>query len=394
MSIKHFDFPDVGQIVKFASSQDGRVIGTPTTQTLAISRRKGVAYVADRALRAPIPGTTLLPHLGYYRGDYEMDRTTASGTLVSKSDPKRIDTLTGWIRARETVPVNLGFDYIEPPDWEECDALVQAAYANCAADFDLATTLAEAHKTAAMARNVHRDLRRMIRQGMTHGFGADLALDARMQWRYGWRLLSYDLDNLVKLLPDPFSGVIVTGKAKNAPIVTENTVHDSISFTNAIVSFTDTTRRSRQVRAKAAVYYRTRTLNVGWSAPTTTWELVPLSWVLDLFVSIGSMIEAWDVIRSADAYTASVGVLQSDYHEGYESYGSTPYYSAHCGQASIVEKRVQRARYPHGLPSILPHIRVRLKSATLLDLASILKKRLRVPAAMLAVTLGTLQGGD
>lgn len=393
MSIKRFDLPDLEVDVSYTTFWDGQSQYTVAGR-IPTSWVRGMACIADREQRSPIAGTTLLPHLGYYRGDYEMKNAPASATTTRRSDPRSYTVYNGYVSARAMGPDALGWTSVDPLDWDECDALVQAAFANCRANLDLSTTLAEAHKTATMVRNVHKDLRRMLKQGMTHGFGANLALDARMQWRYGWRLLSYDLQSVVELLHKPLSGTVVTGKAQNAMTQKQWTTHDSQSYTNAIVSWTDTFRQERQLRANAAVYYRTQTPNVAWSVPVTAWELVPLSWVLDLFVNIGSLLEAWDVINHADAYTASVGVLQTDYHEGSCTYESTPTHLASSGRGVLSEKRVQRARYPHGVPSILPHIRVRLTSATLLDIASLLKKRLRVPAAIMAVTLGTLQGGD
>lgn len=387
-----FNFPDVVVPAKYWVTLDGKRTDVTSSQAV-ISQRKGNAYIA-RGHRLPIPGTELLANKPYLRVDYKRDTQVASavGTEKSVNRVHHWDNILGGPIGGFSSYVS--WETLEHIEWEEGDRLVANAFADCKPNFDAATTLAEAHKTAQMAVNLRKRLRSMIKQGVNHGFGAQLALDARMEWRYGWRLLSYDLQELAHLVHRPLSGLVVTGSATDKKVLPEKVTTTAKDWGAALVRSTLRENGTRTYRAKASVYYRTRTANVSWSLPVTAWELVPLSWVVDMFVNIGKTLEAWDVIVNADAYTACIGYHYVDKSEGTQSYESTPTCTVQTGTARTHCEREIRARIPWGAPSYIPHFRVRLSSDMLLDLASILKKKLRVPAAAAAMTFSYLQGGE
>lgn len=278
------------------------------------------------------------------------------------------------------------------PDSVDANTLIAAALAKCRPNFDLLTSLSEAHKTVNLVRGVRNRFSDLITQGALHGFGhkLDTASDAWMEWRYGWRLLSKDLENMVKLLAKPMSDIVVRGSVKAEPVTTTSYSESTVDYGIAKIQDAITRRDTVAYKAHAAVSYAYVTPDVGWSVPVTIWELVPLSWIADLFFNIGTLLEAWDVIRSSNGTTQSLGIHQVELGTATQTYLSSSSTSVVSGTATATTKNERKVRLPWSLPCYVPSLRVRLQSQHIFDIAAVLKKRIRIPAAIATATLLTM----
>jgi hypothetical protein len=326
-----------------------------------------------------------LPHKSYRRFDYKENRPhgTYNGTYASGSkgygysqNPCRpVNGSTSSEEAARQLLDVLSLSVNET-------ALLQAALGQCQPDLDAGTFLAEAHKTVELLIGARRRTIALVRKGLSGGITkASQALgSAWLEWRYGWRILGYDIEAAVQAYNYPFRDNIVTGRAGTSlQEVDSYTDPDS----NYYVNFDKVSERSRDlsVRANASVAYSGKTINALLSPVTTGWELIPFSFVADWFVSAGDALKAWQVVSSALSVYCSIGykltetVITSVQNPtlGTGTWASSPYSATGTSTSNMT----LRTRVPRGPPSLLPQIRVSLNSKRILDAAALLATRFK-----------------
>jgi hypothetical protein len=265
-------------------------------------------------------------------------------------------------------------------------ALQQEAYADIAPQLDLLTTLSEVDKTVKMVLGIRKSALNLLREGLKGGWStAKAAASARLEWRYGWRVLGYDIQNFVDYWQEPWSYEITLGSS--APVViTENEIATTSSYGGYYCSFTDqcVINRKLSVFGRAGIRYDTRFVNVMVSPVNTIWELIPFSFVADWIVNVGTTLAASRAATLAAAQTSCVSYLFE------EESTASPIGVANGNGANAVSpygisytntsKSTFRMRVPLGRLHYTPQLNVKLDQGRLLDAAALLtnfKKDLR-----------------
>lgn len=386
MTSKIYDLPDRTSTIWYYYTQ---ILGTPPpadwSEELVVRRHLGTYIGAQTPhfMKQKREGR-LLPLNAYTRYDYEETRNpgtydgtyrypktgTATRIYSFKGNPPRGLNGTSDSLAVARSNVSDMLDGFDPT------ALSQAAFANIAPDLDALTTLVEAPKTLAMILGARRNAERLIRQASAGGFRTARAVSrAWLEWRYGWRILGYDIQNAVDAYNYPFRDNILEGRARDqrSEMRTYTQTDD-----NYYVSYTKVTdvSRSLQINALARARYSGRSLNVLASPVNTLWEVIPFSFVADWFVSVGDALKAWTVLARSEEVAASWGydfsesatMSLTDVKLGVGAYASTPFGASSSSSSECSLK----ARIPLGAPTLLPQIRLRMTGKNVLDAIALL----------------------
>lgn len=255
-------------------------------------------------------------------------------------------------------------------------ALQQKAFADIAPDLDLLTTLAEVPKTVSMVLGVRKRALGLIKQALRGGFDTARAMSsAHLEWRYGWRILGYDIQNFCDYWNRPFRSEILQGFAGTSFSEEEQVTAHVVNLYCQYDNICDI-NRTLNVKVRAAVKYSGRNANVLVSPVTTSWELIPLSFVGDWFVSVGDVLSAWSVISQADRIASSAGykweenarMVRANQAIGSSAQAVSPFGSE--GTSTSTGRLL--ARSPLGSPSLVPQLRVELTSARIADAVALL----------------------
>ena len=267
-------------------------------------------------------------------------------------------------------------------------AMQQEAFADMLPDLDLLTTALEAKETVDMFVNLKtraEDLLRRKRRGYA-GSGLmsvssiDAIADARMEWRYGWKLLLLDIENAVDAYNNPVRPIIITGRSRP--------VRDSWSESEAFDLVHDPShnygaewKKEEEYSAyvSAAAELRLVSKNFLASPAVSLWEMAKLSFVADWFVSVGDAIAAWEVIRKTRSSTSSFNQKWTLQCEKTDIGASTTATNVSSVQrdGSEVLKCEARLRDPLGAVSYIPQVRIDLNVDRLLDGATILRSKFK-----------------
>lgn len=149
---------------------------------------------------------------------------------------------------------------------------------------------------------------------------AKIVSEVWLELRYAWRPLLYDMHDIEKAInrmqagiEDPLHRAYDTERvtAKETSTFAQTTVKlpgtSALSFPGCLIS----QRRISTVEVKlhASVGLQVRTREVTMTDPfVTAWELVPFSFVLDWFVSIGDVLAAFSPFATGELRYATLGV--------------------------------------------------------------------------------------
>lgn len=258
-------------------------------------------------------------------------------------------------------------------------ALQQSAYAGLLPDLDVLTSMVEAGKTIDMLLKARSDAQRLILQALRGGkHTVQAALEAWIAWRYGWRILGFDIQNAIAAYNQPMRSKILTSRSGTTVDDVKTTIaHTTGNFAQFDV-FT-TVRSNVSVRVNVAAEYQAKSLNALASIPMTMWETIPFSFVADWFVSAGDAIAAWQALVSAKSHASSLGIKMTQTASAdvtNVSPGRDPYIVSAWASGKSEAKSTIKLRSPMGDPSFIPRIRIQLNSKRILDAAGLLRKRI------------------
>lgn len=313
------------------------------------------------------------PH-GSYRGTYE----TASKGYTFRSN--RVASMYGATASAAAAKAHC----LTMSQGVNLDALLQAAIANCQADYDVLTSMAELHKSVRMIANARRSAAKLVynalRRKPSFRYASEAVGRSWLEWRYGWRTLGFEISAAVDAFNAPNYRKFSYGNSATSV---------STSYTAPVQSFseyynawkeTSVYTRELSVRAAAIAEHRALVRNVLASPVTTAWELVPFSFVADWFVSVGDALRAWQVISTVGHLSTSIsykfvetGKLSvSGVTLGTGGNATTP--NSYVGEATSNAKFLWRR--PAHTPSLIPRVRVNLSFGKVLDLAALLRTRI------------------
>lgn len=345
----------------------------------------------------------LIPPRSYVRFDYE-SRTPPgfyTGTYSKVSSPARsysyftnwnLDPPSGSTSSR----LQAALAYSDMMSGVDTRGIEVDALANIVPDLDLLTSIAEAEKTAGMIVGAREDFSKAMK-----ALGKAVALarkgrvlravdvtsrtagDMWMQWRYGWRILGYDIQNAYDYYQRPILPLIRTGRSG---ITRGETIVSSTTTPYYYNTVTTESRLERTAGYRISAYARFRTESDAYIADPfiTAWEMIPFSFVADWFINVGNAIAAWKVIGSADqVYTASGSSFEEagrksilDVQSGSGTYASTPHSAS--AQSESTTALLIRSPLSRSSRIPIPRVNIRLTSGRLTDLAAILRSKVKL----------------
>lgn len=183
--------------------------------------------------------------------------------------------------------------------------LADAASAITSKGFDALTFLAQLHKVREMFRNVVQRVIGLLRNPRDIDHLASLWLEGR----YGWRTLRFDLMDLEDAIRDfDVKRRRYTETRGTSYTTSSRTVDAGSTSAGTYDTITDVTI---DISLKACITADISPSRFRTSLPTTAWELVPFSFVIDWFYDVGSALEAAMFQVSVSNYSASAGTKVS-----------------------------------------------------------------------------------
>jgi hypothetical protein len=201
---------------------------------------------------------------------------------------------------------------------------------------------------------------------------------AWLEGRYGWRTLVYDIDSLNK--------AIVNVMTKNEPKRYAKRKGDTYSFSVPKVTYGDfspiaqyqyTTTDKVTVGILGSVTADVHIPQFQVNPLMTGWELIPYSFVLDWFFSVGKALAAFSFLTLQYNYTSSKGFrvdVERTFDQRLVNYQSAYRSGYFMQQASC--KAVRKYRTPCQVP-LTPHFKLRLNQFKILDLLGMVVQKFR-----------------
>ena len=259
------------------------------------------------------------------------------------------------------------------------DALLLSAVSNSVPRLDILTSVAETHKTLDLVVQARKRAVALIKQLQKKGWKAlpRTASDTWLEWRYGWRLLGFEIEAVTEAINHPLKSLFVEGRAGESHVVEYESIGDSFPLLHSHLRVNANTtvqhRHDISVRANVNGKVKLQSANVLASPVVTGWELIPYSFVLDWFVNVGDVLTAWKAFSLAD-YTFSIGVKRVFDLSGTISgitYYDSAYTSASASGVSSL-KGETKIRWSRTKPSLIPQLNVDLTTPRSIDIAALL----------------------
>lgn len=206
---------------------------------------------------------------------------------------------------------------LAPPDWEP---LLQKSLAQAKTpSWDVGTFAAEFSKTLDLVVNFRKRLLKTMSDVMsskTYKTRARRSLtafsDTWLEYRYGWRLLAYDIEEVNSSLTKLQEGVKSLG-IRRVTSHGVNTITNSTSSSRAggipgaggpwDMTVSTVFRTESHTRSGLGIEGVARDL--AFIDPLVTgWEIIPWSFILDWFFNLGDMITAWSPFASGNVMWA------------------------------------------------------------------------------------------
>lgn len=197
--------------------------------------------------------------------------------------------------------------------------------------------------------------------------------DAWLQGRYGWRILIYDIKDITNLILEADAQQRTRLKDRTGTNLSH--VSDA-SFSNIFSTYRedieDITEFEVGVRGSVITDFMPNKISI--NPIVTAWELVPYSFVIDWFMSVGSALNALSFLALNDLYTASIGYYLGATRTisvSAEPVNGFTMVSENLSDFTCTEKWELRMRKPVRISST-PHIRVNLDEFKVADLFALL----------------------
>jgi hypothetical protein len=192
-----------------------------------------------------------------------------------------------------------------------------------------------------------------------------------LSYRYGWRTLVYDLQDLNEAVTNLNDGRNRRSVRKGH--TTKTTSYDSWDVDHGFGIRQHQYLDTVEIGLRGSVVADIEIPDFQFNPLITGWEIVPFSFVIDWFVSIGKSLAAICFLGQASSYTASYGISVK-VHREYEfniqwasGYSGTDYQNGESW--TEIHKRI-----PCTIP-FLPHFRVNLDPKKILDLLGLVIQR-------------------
>lgn len=231
---------------------------------------------------------------------------------------------------------------------------------------DTLTFLAELHKTVRMFKNFAKNLNKYA-QG-------DELYNLWLEARYGWRILMYDLIDIQKAL-DNLDDKRERFKERTGTDVSYTTNFDSFrdgGYGTWLHHFTDKV----EYGVRGSVIADIKPPKFDFNPIVTGWELIPYSFVIDWFVSVGSFLDAMSFLTITSDYRAAKGFKLKVTRQTFDATPSLkPNWAGTWTISSDCTYEIVR-RIPSSV-SYSPSIQVKLNAFKVADLVALVMQGLR-----------------
>jgi len=228
---------------------------------------------------------------GNWSGSHHRYDNASGYTMFTESNWSHPATLVPWEMSLTELS-NYGAGY-------DSAAQVQRAAASIYAQgHDSLTFLAELHKVARMFRQLRANLAKLLK-------GKNLA-SSWLEYRYGWRLLYYDIIDIQKAAANLES----TRKrfTQRSGTTASDTYVTSGIYNSGYLDFTVTLTTKVDISIRGTVTADIEPPNFRFNPINTTWELVTFSFIIDWILDIGTWLESLSFLSLATNYTAAGGL--------------------------------------------------------------------------------------
>jgi len=338
----------------------------------------------------------LLPHTSYEVTDF---LTEKQGGLFEFSNPA--GTVAGVVHYDASYPWPAGSASVWSVSESEVDSaipadindLLQVAAARIySKGHDIATTIAELHETRTMFKDIVRrwtskadDITTrktaLVKKDGTlsaagkaynkrvRGKRAKSAADLLLEARYGWRPLFSEIQSLDQAIRE-FDRKRQRYSENVRRLVSKDTSESTLDLSNVYCDYGQKTVKTVEVSIGASVSADIRPPQFAFNPLVTGWEVVPLSFVVDWFIGVGTYLESLSFLTIVDQYYASSGYLVK-ISKDTEYFYKTPR-NGYSGNVVGTTKSYgfKKVRVPSVLPSV-PQFRLNLDAWKVMDLVAL-----------------------
>jgi hypothetical protein len=373
--MKPFDktksFGDTGIVYEDISAFDSDDPPWAETVNLATSFHGG-SYSGDvtKNFHKIVSNGGLLPHNRYRNVEYAAEVSHGSTGFTD-------NTGASWGFNGTIFP-----GYLFLPVYQDCplsiemDPYLTDAAANVFDGFDALTTVAELGKTWGLVRGALGRALKLYRKARKLNLSVNDACRTYLEFRYGWRILAYDVENISQAL-NAVSGLKILSKRATASVSNDSSydVYSQAGNWRSTITVSDSWTLEGAARFTALAQVDA----INSSPIQTAWELIPFSFIVDWFFSIGSAISnlanlgnvkesrssvsyKYTLKRVAEAHT--IEITSSSWNEREVSGGIS---------GTLEVDMVAKTRDPASVPRI-PGFRMKLNPYKILDLIAIVQQ--------------------
>lgn len=182
---------------------------------------------------------------------------------------------------------------------------LQAAAAKVWDGFDFGTFVAEINSTLDLVVDAIKRFYILFKKAKAFKLTPQDAMKTWLEWRYGWRTLIYDIISIDKAAKQNYIFQILTEKVGQDDVI-HNTFEHTLIGGLTTVSWTVYDTISLGLRGSFAA--KINRLRAFINPAVTAWELIPFSFVVDWFISIGQFLKALSTQALGVQQTGSIGI--------------------------------------------------------------------------------------
>jgi hypothetical protein len=321
-------------------------------------------------------------HMRRRRGDLipmtPFEETLYSGSTEGSFDYSHTNT------SSQTVRYYSSGNWVGRPEWivssEEIHSYVDLADSNVyvqqaaariySSGYDALTAVAELAEVRHMFINIAK---RLIKMDFPKSI-RDVSCDW-LESRYGWRTLIYDIKDLnqaIQKFDETRTRYSEKAHGQHSTSFTTNLQNEwAYTFFDTVVEDKVTISNSGSIVADITIP------KIQINPLVTGWELIPFSFVLDWFVSVGQSLSAMSFLLLQHNYTAAAGVqvVVERTLTLTEGAAKDSLISADISQTASFWARVQK-RHPTTVP-LIPRLMLKLNAFKITDLLALIVQRFR-----------------
>lgn len=185
----------------------------------------------------------------------------------------------------------------------------QAAASIYSSGFDALTFLSELHKTVAMYKNAVTRISGLLgdygKYRARKGAAATFA-EFWLEYRYGWRLLYYDMVDISHTLAD--LGYKRDRFRQSSGTNQDSTTTGTYQYNGPAYQFTVSVTDELKISLRGTVVADIEPPTFRFNPLTTSWELIRFSFIIDWFIGIGQWLETISFLALSSNHTSAGGM--------------------------------------------------------------------------------------